>query len=117
MQKTRAVLTIQVLAALDQVKLQHEGKISPPPIAISRNVRAAVDRARQQEADDASDLSDGLGGEEGIDDQLDSFLEDDDSDAEEDGTGIDLDEFFAHEKQLAMVPQQQQQRPARSRRR
>lgn len=108
-----------MLAALDQIQLQREGKISPPPIAISRNVQAAVDRARQQEEADGNDLllanDDVLGGQE-EDDDLDLLLEDDDSDTEgNDSAGINLDEYFQRERQLAAA--QRQQQPARARRR
>ncbi len=108
--------TVQVMAALDQVRLQREGKISPPPIAISRNVRAAVDRARAQEADEDANVR---GGEDNADDDLELLLDDDDEDEDnlQENGGINLDDFFAREKQMAMAQQQPQQRPARSRRR
>ncbi|KAK9843097.1 hypothetical protein WJX74_006929 [Apatococcus lobatus] len=114
----------QVLAALDQIQLQREGKIGAPPIAISRNVRAAVDRAHQQEEADTSNsfvysngsALQGEGDDDDDDDALDIMLEDEDSDADDsESAGINLDEYFARERQMAAA--QQQQKPARARRR
>lgn len=113
------LLVTQVLAALDQIQLQREGKISPPPIAISRNVRAAVDKARQQEEADSNDIllhtNNGSFDQDDEADDLDLMLDDDDSDVEDENGAIDLDAFFERERQMGAA--QQQQMPSRARRR